>query len=67
MAKITKTNFARGAKLSSQHIRNNLNPVTDLFTTSFMDRENLAETKVPFYVNYSFAGDRKSTRLNSSH
>lgn len=56
MAKINKTNFARGAKLSSQHIANNLTPIEDLFVDNKLDRANLAETKVPFYTNFYFTG-----------
>jgi len=54
MPKLTKTDLARGAKLSSQHIENNLLPVDSVFFDTKLDTENLAETKVPFYVNFSF-------------
>lgn len=56
MPKINKKNLARGAKLSSQHIESNLDPVSIAFSDTFLDKQNLAETKVPFYVNFSFAG-----------
>ena len=59
MPKISKKNLARGAKLSSQHIGDNLDPINYAFSDSYLDRENLAETKVPFYVNFTFAGFEK--------
>ena len=56
MPKITKTNLARGAKLASQHISYNLDAITDLVSDTFLDRNNLIETKTPFYANFTFAG-----------
>ena len=53
MSKITKTNLARGAFLTSQHIENNLSPVSNLIDEK-LDNNNLAEHKVPFYVNFTF-------------
>ena len=55
MAKISKTNLSRGVKLSAQHISDNLSPIDNLIDER-LDLENLTEPKVPFYVNYTFAG-----------
>ena len=44
MSKITKTNLARGAFLTSQHIENNLSPVSNLIDEK-LDNNNLAEHK----------------------
>lgn len=59
MPKLTKTNLARGAKLSSQHIENNLDPISEVFNDTFLDTKNLEATKVPFYANFTFAGFEK--------
>lgn len=54
MPKIRKRNLARGSKLSSQHIEDNLAPIQDLFVEEKLNRDNLQEIKVPFYVNFTF-------------
>lgn len=56
MPKLNKLNFARGVKLSSQHISVNLDEVGLAVSDFYLDRDNLAEPKVPFYVNFTFAG-----------
>jgi len=56
MPKLTKTNFARGAKLTTQHIERNLDPISEAFSDTFLDTKNLEATKVPFYANFTFAG-----------
>ena len=55
MAKKKPTNLARGSKLASQHISNNLNTAQELFTEK-LDRQNLKQTKTPFFLNYHFHG-----------
>ena len=42
MPKIKKTNLARGSKLSSQHIGANLDPISNLFSDTFLDKNNNA-------------------------
>lgn len=55
MAKINNPKFGRGQKLSAQHIANSNDPVQTLFTDK-LDRDNIKAKKVPFYINYTFAG-----------
>jgi hypothetical protein len=55
MAKINNPKFGRGQKLSAQHMANSNDPVQTLFTDK-LDRDNIKAKKVPFYINYTFAG-----------